>query len=85
MNGESKAIRPGDMVMRDSGGISCSIIYGQDNRSPISRASTHALYVAYAPPGVAVGAVEAQLRLIEENIRLFAPGAVVEQLTVISA
>src|SRR4030095_14013380 len=47
MNGASRAIRSGDMVMRDAGGISCSIIYGQDARSPISPESSHVLYVAY--------------------------------------
>ena len=85
MNGAPKAIRAGDMIMRDADGICCTIIYGQDNRSPISAATTHALYVSYAPPGVPADAVEAQLRQIEENIRLFAPAAVVEQRRLLSA
>jgi len=46
MNGTSRPIRAGDMVMRDAGGICCSILYGQDNRSPISVETTHVLYVA---------------------------------------
>ncbi len=85
MNGASKAIRAGDMIMRDSSGICCSIIYGQDNRSPISLETFHVLYVAYAPPGVPSEMVEAQLRRIEENIRLFAPVATVEQRQLLSA
>jgi len=36
MNGVSKIIYAGDMIMKDADGICCSIIYGQDNRSPIS-------------------------------------------------
>src|SRR6185295_2668656 len=36
MNGAFKAIRSGDMIMRDAEGICCSIIYGQDARSPIT-------------------------------------------------
>jgi len=83
MNGAEKAIRAGDMVMRDAQGISCSIIYGQDQRSPISAATSHALYVAYAPAGVPAEAVEAQLRGIEEYIRLFSPAAVTEQARLI--
>ncbi len=79
MNGDSKTIRPGDMVMRDGQGISCSILYGQDNRSPISPLTSHVLYVAYAPPGVPVDIIELQLQKIEENVRLFSPLAVVEQ------
>ena len=79
MNGADKAILAGDMVMRDDGGICCSILYGQDNRSPISAETGSVLYVAYAPAGVGAAAVEAQLKQIEANVRLFAPLAIVEQ------
>jgi DNA/RNA-binding domain of Phe-tRNA-synthetase-like protein len=79
MNGLSKAIRAGDMIMRDADGICCSIIYGQDARSPISPETSRVLYVAYAPAGVAADAVERQLRGIEENLRLFSADVVVEQ------
>jgi DNA/RNA-binding domain of Phe-tRNA-synthetase-like protein len=79
MNGETKSIRAGDMVMRDRLGISCTILYGQDNRSPITPETRHALYVAYAPLGVPAGAVENQLSQIEQNVRLFSRQAQVEQ------
>jgi len=79
MNGAPKAIRSGDMIMRDADGICCSIIYGQDARSPISPETSRVLYVAYAPAGVAADAVERQLRGIEENLRLFSADVVVEQ------
>ena len=85
MTGDSKIIRAGDMIMRDASGISCSIIYGQDNRSPISPETSHVLYVAYAPPGVPAERVDTQLRRIEENIRLFSRTAVVEQHRLLSA
>jgi DNA/RNA-binding domain of Phe-tRNA-synthetase-like protein len=85
MNGAAKALYAGDMIMRDAGGVSCSIIYGQDNRSPISAATSHALYVAYAPAGVGAAAVEAQLRAIEDHVRLFCPAATPEQRRVIGA
>jgi DNA/RNA-binding domain of Phe-tRNA-synthetase-like protein len=85
MNGSPRPIRAGDMVMRDAGGVSCSILYGQDNRSPITAGTRHVLYVAYAPPGVPAESVEAQLRQIEENVRLFAPHAQVEQSRLLAA
>ena len=85
MNGAVKPMRPGDMVMRDADGVSCSIIYGQDNRSPISAATTGVLYVAYAPAGVPAETVEAQLRKVEEYVRLFSPHAVVEQHNLLTA
>jgi DNA/RNA-binding domain of Phe-tRNA-synthetase-like protein len=85
MNGASKVIYPGDMVMKDAGGICCSIIYGQDNRSPLSPETSRALYVAYVPAGVPDEVVDAQLRKIEENVRLFSPSVVVEQCRLLKA
>jgi DNA/RNA-binding domain of Phe-tRNA-synthetase-like protein len=79
MNGEKKLIRPGDMVMRDRRGVCCTILYGQDNRSPISPQTGQVLYVAYAPIGVTQEQVQTHLQQLEENIRLFAPRAVMEQ------
>jgi len=85
MNGAPKQLSPGDMVMRDSQGVICTIIYGQDNLSPISTSTTHALYVAYAPPGVGVENVQAQLDAIEMNIRLFSADCRLVHKLVLSA
>jgi DNA/RNA-binding domain of Phe-tRNA-synthetase-like protein len=85
MSGASKIIYPGDMIMRDAEGICCSIIYGQDNRSPIFAETSGALYVAYAPAGVPPELVDAHLREIEGNVRLFSPAVVVEQRRMLEA
>lgn len=85
MNGTRRLIRAGDMVMRDRSGICCSILYGQDNHSSITAETRHVLYVSYAPAGVPVAAVESQLQQIEQNIRLFAPGAKAEQSRILAA
>ncbi len=85
MNGTFKAIRAGDMIMRDADGICCSIIYGQDNRSPVSPETSHVLYIAYAPPGIPAERVDTQLQRIEENIRLFSRTTIVEQHRLLSA
>jgi DNA/RNA-binding domain of Phe-tRNA-synthetase-like protein len=79
MDGTLKAIRTGDMIMRDAKGICCSILYGQDHRSPISVQTSHVLYVAYAPAGVPSETVEAHLRAIEEHVRSVSPLATREQ------
>lgn len=84
MNGAPKEIDPGDMVMRDATGVVCSILYGQDNVSPITPSTTHALYVAYAPAGVSPEEVEGHLRKVEENVRRFCPEAKVEQLSLVT-
>jgi DNA/RNA-binding domain of Phe-tRNA-synthetase-like protein len=85
MNGAPKDMDAGDMVMRDATGVVCSIIYGQDNVSPISSATTHVLYVAYAPVGVPAEAVGDHLRRIEANVRVFCPNARVEQSQLLTA
>ena len=85
LNGTTRTIRPGDMVMRDRNGICCSILYGQDNRSPISPETEHILYVAYVPPEVPVEAVNAQLRLIDAYVGLFSPKVVIEQCRLLFA
>src|SRR5262245_2779331 len=85
MNGSLTALRPDDMVLRDARGVCCSIIYGQDNRSPISRETAHVLYVAYAPAGVPAASVEAQLQAIEDNVRLVSAAFGVEQRRVLAA
>ena len=84
MDGTVKVIRAGDMIMRNAEGISCSILYGQCKRSPITAHTAHVLYVAYAPSGVPVETVMAHLRGIEANIRLYSPTAVLEQRTLLS-
>jgi DNA/RNA-binding domain of Phe-tRNA-synthetase-like protein len=85
MNGILKELRAGDMIMRDEEGICCSILYGQDNRSPITPQTTHALYVSYCPAGVQQDELERQLGKIEEYIRLFARAERVEQHRLIEA
>jgi DNA/RNA-binding domain of Phe-tRNA-synthetase-like protein len=85
MNGATKPIRAADMIMRDAGGISCSVIYGQDARSAISPQTTQVLYVAYAPAGIAPEIVESQLRGIEANLRLLSKDITVEQRRLICA
>ncbi len=85
MGGAEKTLRAGDMVMRDAGGVTCTILYGQDDRSPITRATTHALYVVYAPAGVSAAAVQAQLDGIERHIALFAPTYRREQSRVLTS
>jgi DNA/RNA-binding domain of Phe-tRNA-synthetase-like protein len=85
MNGAPRVIRSGDMIMRDAEGICCSIIYGQDARSPISPATSRVLYVAYAPAGVDGALVARQLQRIGEHLRLVSPDVTTEQRQLLTA
>lgn len=85
LSGAEKTLKPGDMMMLDGRGVVCTVLYGQDRRTPISPATRRGLYVAYAPAGVPVAAVERQLSTIRNNVRLFAPEAEVELLDIYAA
>ncbi len=85
MSGSQKEVRNGDMVMRDQLGLCCSILYGQDNRSPITAETEHVLYVSYAPAGVPAIEIEEHLIQIRQNVYLFSPNARVEQCRLLQA
>jgi len=85
MNGNRKDVPVGDMLMKDAQGIACTILRGQDNRSPVSKATTHVLYVSYVPDGVTEAQVRAQLEAMEKHMRLFAPNCRVEQSIILFA
>lgn len=73
------------MMMSDGKGVICTIIYGQDRRTPITTKTRRALYVAYAPQGVPEAAAGRQLDLIRENVQLFSPEAEVEMIEIYAA
>ena len=85
MNGSEKALKANDMMMTDSKGVVCTIIYGQDQRTLISPKTRRALYVTYAPFGVEEAAVTAHMDIIKKNVLLFAPDAEVEYMQVHTA
>lgn len=85
MNGSHKDVPAGDMLMRDAKGVACTILRGQDNRSAITRKTTHVLYVSYVPDGVTEPQVRAQLETMEKYVRLFAPDCRVEQSAILFA
>ena len=85
MSGNQKDVPAGDMLMRDAQGVACTILRGQDNRSPIAKTTTHVLYVSYVPEGITEEQVQAQIEAMEKYVRMFAPGCVVEQNAVICA
>jgi DNA/RNA-binding domain of Phe-tRNA-synthetase-like protein len=85
MGGRPKQLPAGDMIMRDARGVACSILYGQDDRSPISPETKHVLYVSYVPAEVPVDSVHQQLDRILEHVHLFSPAALPVRREVIIA
>ena len=85
MNGKPRALKADDMMMKDGKGVVCTIIYGQDQRTPISPKTKRAVYVAYVPEGITRDAVILHLDTIKDNALLFAPELNVEYQEVQSA
>lgn len=85
MGGSPKEIPAGDMVMKDARGIICSILRGQDYRSPIVKDTTHVLYVSYVLEGVQEQQVRAQLDAMERHVRSVSPDCRVEQSQILFA
>ena len=73
MNDQRKQIKANDMIMTDGEGLVCSIIYGQDKRTPVTAVTKRVLYVTYAPLGVGKTAVFAHHEALLRNVCLFAP------------
>jgi DNA/RNA-binding domain of Phe-tRNA-synthetase-like protein len=85
LNGTTRTVRGGDMCMADAGGVVCTILYGQDARTPITEQTTQVLYVSYAPVGVGEDAVRQNLERIGEYVGLVSPAAEIRQLRVFVA
>ena len=70
MNGQSRQIKANDMMMCDAQGVVCTIIYGQDGRTPVTKATRQVLYVTYAPAGVSAETVAEHHAVLLRNVRL---------------
>jgi DNA/RNA-binding domain of Phe-tRNA-synthetase-like protein len=85
LRGEEQILKPGDMFIRDVGGVVSSVIYGPDRRTQIRPETKNAVFTAYAPAGISAVAVKAHLEHIRDNVLYFAPQAATERLEVFSA
>lgn len=75
INGKEQRTQPEDMLMRDATGVISSIMYGPDFRTRIVAETTQALFVVYAPVGIAPELIIQHFEDILAYIRLFAPQA----------
>jgi DNA/RNA-binding domain of Phe-tRNA-synthetase-like protein len=85
MRGTSLILKPGDMFMSDTEGVISSVIYGPDQRTQVTAATTRILFAVYAPPGVVEQAVRDHLADLDANVHVLNPAAQVELTGVFSA
>jgi DNA/RNA-binding domain of Phe-tRNA-synthetase-like protein len=83
--GAETAVKAGDLYVADAGGVLSAIVTGPADRARIGPATTGALYVAYAPPGVAVATLEAHLDAIADIVRAVSPEATIAGRSVLTA
>jgi DNA/RNA-binding domain of Phe-tRNA-synthetase-like protein len=81
--GEPRALKPGDMFIRDEAGVLSSVIYGPADRARIATATTRVVFTVYAPPGIAVEQMRDHLNDLRDNVRTVAPQAEAEALDVV--
>ena len=81
LNGREQILKAGDMLMRDAEGVISSVLYGPDRRTRITPETTAVLFAVYAPAGIGEAAVRRHLEEIQAGVRLIAPEATTEALT----
>ncbi len=84
LSGKEQSLKQGDMFMRDGEGIISSVLYGPDSRTRIVADTQDVVFAVYAPRGIQRERVLRHLEKIEENVRLFSPTAIVEEVTVVT-
>ncbi|HOU23858.1 MAG TPA: hypothetical protein PLN42_06380 [Anaerolineae bacterium] len=83
LGGQPATLKAGDMFMGDGEGVISSVLYGPDGRTRMGPTTRDALYLVYAPRGIAAEDVRRHLEDIAALVRLAAPAAQVESLQVV--
>jgi DNA/RNA-binding domain of Phe-tRNA-synthetase-like protein len=83
INGQERELKPGDMLMRDALGIISAVLHGPDQRTRFAETTTSALFVTYAPKGIARADVQRHLDEIAANVRLTDPSAEVVDIVIL--
>ncbi len=83
MGGKERKLLQGDMFLSNRKGILSSVLYGPDDRSSITAATTRALFTVYGAPSLAAEELSAHLEEIEELVRTVSPGAERKELLIL--
>ncbi|NQS88186.1 hypothetical protein HQ584_00085 [Patescibacteria group bacterium] len=80
--GKEQQLKPSDMIMKDSNGVICSVIYGPDNKTRVREDTKRVLYTVYTPVGISRKQIQEHLKDIQSNVLLFSPQAKTELIEV---
>ena len=84
MNGKVQTLSPTDMFISDNKGVISSIIYGPDNRTPITPDTSEVFFTVYGPEGISPQQMTSHLEDIRSFVNLVSPDAHTATLEVIS-
>jgi DNA/RNA-binding domain of Phe-tRNA-synthetase-like protein len=73
LRGSEQKLKQGDMYMCDQAGVISSVIYGPDNRTRVTPATSRVIFVVYAPEGVEIDRIDLHFEDIKNLIRSFSP------------
>lgn len=83
MGGKERKLLQGDMFLSDRTGILSSVLYGPEDRSPITEETSRALFTVYGAPSLAAKELHAHLEEIEELVHILSPAAERKELLIL--
>lgn len=84
MNGKVQNLNPDDMFISDNVGIISSIIYGPDNRTPITSDTRDVMFTVYGPVGISSEQIKNHLEDISSYVKLVSTDAITDVLEIYS-
>ena len=84
MNGKVQNLNPDDMFISDNVGVISSIIYGPDNRTPITSDTSDVMFTVYGPVGISTEQIKNHLEDISSYVKLVSSDAVTDVLEIYS-
>lgn len=85
MGGKLQNLNPDDMFISDNAGVISSIIYGPDNRTPITPDTEDVLFSVYGPTGISPEQIKNHLEDISSYVKLVSTDAVTDTLEIYSS
>ena len=85
MGGKLQNLNQDDMFISDNAGVISSIIYGPDNRTPITSDTEDVLFTVYGPTGISPEQIKNHLEDISSYVKLVSSDAVTDTLEIYSS
>lgn len=84
MSGKLQNLNQDDMFISDNAGVISSIIYGPDNRTPITSDTEDVLFTVYGPTGIPPEQIKNHLEDISSYVKLVSSDAITDVLEIYS-